>query len=91
METGRGHRDVEAVRALLGHKRIATTRLCLDQTGEPQTRSELLRNEGTLATKFQDVEHERVKHQRNQLGGPNGIWQWDVFPVVPFAGLAVAA
>jgi hypothetical protein len=21
-------------------------------------------------------------------GGPNGIWQWDVFPVVPFQGIA---
>jgi hypothetical protein len=22
---------------------------------------------------------------------PNGIWQWDVFPTVPFDGFAVAA
>jgi hypothetical protein len=27
----------------------------------------------------------------NDIGGPNGIWQWGVFPTVPFEGLAVAA
>ena len=32
-----------------------------------------------------------LANNTSDCGGPNGIWQWDVFPVVPLEGLVTAA
>ncbi len=88
MEVYGQHRDLEQVRALLGHTRIETTQIYAQiQPAQAERVGEVLRGASarradelaarkrtTCLNNFSKLlKHGVVKHQRNQNGGPNGI------------------
>jgi hypothetical protein len=68
------------VRALLGHKGIETTQLYA------QIRPAALKEAVSFyeAKAFDNI-------NETEMVAPNGIWQPDVFPALPFEGRATAA